>query len=68
MSNNPPEVIIQLTNEDAQMLLSDSESAIHQALELINIPDQRREFLEKIANLLEFKIRIKEAVESGLKS
>lgn len=66
-SNNPPEVIIELSTDDAQMLLDDSDASIHQLLSTIqeNI-DGRREFVERLCKLMEFKRRVKQAVEKGL--
>lgn len=67
-TNNPPDVIIELSYDDAQMLLDDSDAATHQLLMAINEnKDGRREFIEKLCKLMEFKRRVKLAVERGMR-
>lgn len=57
--NNAPAVAIELTLEQAQLLLKDSEAAVSQLLSLLQAASERetasREHLEKIAELLDLK-------------
>ncbi len=71
MSNNPPEVLIGLSLADAEMLFEDSNDGILQLLGVLQLASNRpkvsREHLDKIVTLMEFKKRLKEAVEKGMK-
>ncbi len=71
MSNNPPEVLIGLSLADAEMLFEDSNEGIIQLLGVLQLASNRpkvsREHLDKIVTLMEFKKRLKEAVEKGIK-
>ena len=66
MSNNPPDVIIHLSSADATMLRDDCEAAMAQLLGLIDVAE-RKEYIEKLARLLEFKKNVLEATRIGLK-
>ena len=67
-SNNPPEVIIHLTLADAETLIEDSQAAIGQGLSILNNTTiDQKPFAKKLVDLIEFKQRIKEAIEKGIK-
>jgi len=65
MSNNPPDVIIHLSREDAILLRDDCEAAMAQLLGLID-EAERKEFIEKLARLLDFKKNVLQATRNGL--
>lgn len=67
MSNNPPDVTINLTTADAELMVEHCNANIR--LGLANLQEcDRREFGEKLVKLLEFYRRIKDAlVYEGVK-
>lgn len=66
--SNHKGVLVELTREDAEKLVADTHAAIGQLLTMISDNlDARPEFLRKLADLMEFKKRVKSATEEALK-
>lgn len=69
-TNNPPEVLVPMSLEDAEMLAKDFEAAQMQLLGVLqkcssSEEPPSRQFLEGIVSLLEFKKRVKEATQKA---
>jgi hypothetical protein len=52
-SNNPPDVILELTKQQAEFLLKNCNSNITMGLKLIDMPDVSRGTLERAVALME---------------
>ena len=61
MSNNPPDVIIHLSREDAILLRDDCEAAMAQLLGLIDEAERK-----ELVRLLDFKKNVLQATRNGL--
>lgn len=64
--NNPPQVIVELTQEQAKFVVANCDKNISFALGFImENQDTKREILEKLINMMEEFKGIKAAVEKG---
>lgn len=66
-TNNPPEVVVELTRELAEHLIESADANIVFGLNALNQAPMRREAAEKLVAIMEKQKAIKAAVQKALK-